>query len=118
MRPNREKREEVVKAFVRELLGISFELSPEAREAHAFKSLEDLEAILLNTLPSTHQIGDLVDITFFEAGALTSCRVYHVGFDDDKVFYGIEVMTDAANRYVTRLPRVDSAFVTAAQQKG
>lgn len=66
-------------------------------------------------LPSTHQFGDEVNVTFFNNGVFTG-TVVKIHFTESKVFYDLEVefkYKGLDELGSTRVYNVDSAFVTA-----
>lgn len=86
-------------------------MSEEGTKAHQERFIEDLEQELKG-LPSKYQIGDKVSVVLFEAGTIKNCTVTKVHFDEEKVFYSLVVLIDEANGYYTRLPNIDSAFIS------
>lgn len=74
---------------------------------------------LANRLPSGHQIGDKVVLSFGSEGSLNNCTVNKVHFSAGKVMYDVEVhgryeqtSEHPAGIWTTRLYNVDSVFVT------
>lgn len=71
------------------------------------------------TLPSAHQIGDAVILSFGSTGALNDCEVIKVHFSAGKVLYDVQVNGNyehskdhPAGTWNTRLYNVDSVFVS------
>ncbi len=61
-------------------------------------------------LPSRFQIGNTVELDFFDNGVIKKCHVIKVHFTQDKVLYDVEIDMASVNAR-TRLYNVDSAFV-------
>jgi len=78
--------------------------------------------IVERSLPSAHQIGEKVVLSFGATGQLTDCEVIKVHFSESKVLYDVEVSGNYDSSYDieatgdkkwhTRLYNVDSCFVT------
>lgn len=61
-----------------------------------------------NLLPSNHQIGDSVNLEFFNSGSVQNCRITKVHFSKGRVSYDVEVLV---GQNATRIHNVDAAFV-------
>lgn len=91
---------------------------------------QKVEAILANwgkpnpnqELPSRFQLGNNVNINFYNAGSLTGGKIIKVHFSPGKVMYDLEILVklspagDEHNMY-TRLYNVDSVFVKHLDDK-
>lgn len=60
-------------------------------------------------LPSGHQFGDHVNLSFGDAGIIQNAKITKVSFDPGKVFYDAEI--EVKPGMTTRLRQIDSAFV-------
>lgn len=78
-----------------------------------YKEVVDFEITRL--LPSAHQLGDKVFVSFGAQGIIKNCEVIKIHFTESKVLYDLEVSGDYEEpmdgRWSTRLYNVDSLFV-------
>lgn len=66
------------------------------------------------TLPCSHQDGDFVSVTFFEAGIIKNCKVNGIYFKQGHIFYDLLVMThqdDDGKENYQRLYRVPQGLL-------
>lgn len=82
-------------------------------------SLQHTPRIILSKLPSAHQIGDEVRLTYINSEQVDSCKVIRVHFTKSKVMYDLEIEGRIDNdpnnpdrTWITRLYNIDSVFVT------
>lgn len=68
-----------------------------------------------NNLPSRFQIGDKVDINFYDAGKLRDGFIVSIRFSENKTFYNIAIQT--VDNLLTQIEDVDSVFVEPARKR-
>lgn len=68
-------------------------------------------------LPCRHQLGDTVEVTFFDSGKITKAKIIKVSFTEGKISYDLEIsgkydpVYKIEDEWFTRLYNVDSVFV-------
>jgi len=68
-----------------------------------------------NNLPSQFQINDSVILNFFNSGTINNCKVIKVAFNENQVFYDVEVnAVGSEETLTTRLHNVRSLYVLSA----
>lgn len=61
--------------------------------------------------PSNCQIGETVDLNFYDSGMIKDCIVDAVKFEEDSVYYDISICVNKEDSYYTLIKGVSASFV-------
>lgn len=102
--------------YINERLNNKYLAMIQAKYFSGIRRLMEEELGKVIVLPSAHQIGDRVNVSFGNQGTINNCKVVKVHFTESKVLYDVELYfsnePERLESWSTRLYNIDSSFIT------